>query len=674
MPWKAFLKIIGPVIFIFILSQVDFRALLSVFKDLNLFYFFLAFLFWFFHLLIRIFKWKMLIDVLGERVAFSRLFSMFAKGVFLGIITPGKIGEFYRAKYLAEQTNLSLRKSFATVILDRITDILGAAFIGLLAVLVLIYGLKVKVPQIAGLFLLIIFVLIIYFLVRKKQSANIFSAILKIFLPGPLLEKSQESVGEFFRDLKKFSALLFVKVFLFEVIVYYLFIALANFFLAVSLGFSIPLWYLYLIDPIIALLIVLPISFLGVGTREAGYVFLLAPFNIGLNQAVVFSLMIMFLNILIALPGLILYLFKIKLPFYHRILTIKDAVKSLFISRPKEKIVEYLKNYFDSKYVLLSKSGRQAIKLILESLDLKKGDEVILPSFICQVAEEAVLRAGGRPVFCPIEKGGFNLDFDSLEKLINPKTRVIILVHTFGVPAKVDKFLQLAREHNIVLIEDCAHALGAKYNDVLLGKFGDFAVFSFGFSKNVGGLGGGFILAKDGDNFQKLEKKFLETAKKKSFSFGEYLEVFLMPLVWNRYFYFFFEGLVGTYGKIRRERNSDKEFDSFISDLEARVALQKLKRYQSDLEKRNKNAILYQEELKDFFALAPISPKSEPAFPYFPVLEGEEKYRLLKKKDLPVERLDFMSQPDYFLLPLNYSPEEIRSIIKKIKEVCQKFQ
>ncbi len=306
---KFFIKIIGPILFLYILSRVDFGELGSALKNINPIYFVLALVFWFFHLVLRTFKWKMLVNSLEERVSFSKLLFMFAQGVFWGLVTPGKLGELSRASYLTKSSSLSLRKSFWTVIMDRIIDLLVAAFISLIAVLVLIYSMKVEVPLAVSLFLLIVFLLSVYFLTRKKQSENILKFFLRVIFPSLFQEKTQGIIEEFFEDSKKITCSFFVKLFVFELF-YYFFIAFALFFLALSFGFYFPLWYLYLIDPFISLVAILPISILGLGTRELSYAFLLAPLGIGLSQSVVFSLFVLFFNVLIGFPGLFFYLTK----------------------------------------------------------------------------------------------------------------------------------------------------------------------------------------------------------------------------------------------------------------------------------------------------------------------------------------------------------------------------
>ncbi|MFH1841367.1 MAG: aminotransferase class V-fold PLP-dependent enzyme [Candidatus Nealsonbacteria bacterium] len=373
----------------------------------------------------------------------------------------------------------------------------------------------------------------------------------------------------------------------------------------------------------------------------------------------------------------------LKLPFYNPKTTIKDLVKSFFLKDVQKKLVSFLQNYFKKENIVLLKSARQGIKLALEFLKLEKGEEVITSSFICSVVPEAVVRAGGKPVFCDIEKNGFNMDIKSTRKLVSPRTRAIILSYVFGIPAPVDEFLSLCKEKNLILIEDCAQSFGAKYKNKLLGTFGEFSVFSFGISKNIGGLGGGFLISK---------KKQTKTLKPAPFSFKKQLEFLLIPLVFNKYFYWIFSSFVEKYGDMRRVKGNDKEFVSSILKQEVKIAFLQLKRYKKNMQLRNKNTIIYQQDLKDVFSFIKVLEGGFPAYPYFPVFAPQKIFNILKSKNVPVRRIGFGEldkdakfgsfnflnfnekkiQSNYFLLPLNHSSKEVRNICRKIKQIVKK--
>ncbi|MBI2268284.1 MAG: aminotransferase class I/II-fold pyridoxal phosphate-dependent enzyme [Candidatus Blackburnbacteria bacterium] len=140
-------------------------------------------------------------------------------------------------------------------------------------------------------------------------------------------------------------------------------------------------------------------------------------------------------------------------------------------------------------------SGRSALYLILKSLGVKKDDEVLLQAFTCIAVPNAILWAGAIPVYVDIDET-YNIDPKDLEKKITKKTKAIIVQHTFGILGDVGAIKRIARKNNLVLIEDCAHSLGATFNGKRVGTLGDVAFFSFGRDKILSSVFGGMILVK----------------------------------------------------------------------------------------------------------------------------------------------------------------------------------
>ena len=142
--------------------------------------------------------------------------------------------------------------------------------------------------------------------------------------------------------------------------------------------------------------------------------------------------------------------------------------------------------------------GRDALAAGLRALKVE-GGEVICQAFTCVSVPLAIRAAGATPVFADIDDS-LNLAADSLEKKISSRTRAVILQHTFGVPADLGKILPLLKARGIPLLEDCAHALGARWEGKGVGSFGEAAIFSFGQGKVLAGAGGGvLILAAAGE-------------------------------------------------------------------------------------------------------------------------------------------------------------------------------
>lgn len=139
--------------------------------------------------------------------------------------------------------------------------------------------------------------------------------------------------------------------------------------------------------------------------------------------------------------------------------------------------------------------GRVALYAILSAAGIGDGDEVIVPGFTCSVVPQAVIYTGARPVYADIESRYYALDPEQLASRIGSRVKAIIVQHSYGIPAPMDAILPLARERNLLVIEDCCHALGAKYKGAEVGTFGDAAFFSSQWSKPVStGLGGWAVI------------------------------------------------------------------------------------------------------------------------------------------------------------------------------------
>lgn len=163
--------------------------------------------------------------------------------------------------------------------------------------------------------------------------------------------------------------------------------------------------------------------------------------------------------------------------------------------------------YLGIKYAICVPSGRWGLYYILESLNLEKGDEVIVPAFTYFAVPAAVIKLGLRPVFVDIDPENFNLHVQKIEESITEKTKVVIVTHLCGFVYKLDKIINIARRHNLKVIEDCAQALGAEYKNKKVGSWGDAAYFTFGITKNFTTLGGGMVVTDSDALARALRKK-----------------------------------------------------------------------------------------------------------------------------------------------------------------------
>ena len=155
-----------------------------------------------------------------------------------------------------------------------------------------------------------------------------------------------------------------------------------------------------------------------------------------------------------------------------------------------------------SPYALGVTSGTAALRVALSALNLKNGDEVITQAFTFVATVEAIIESRAKPIITEIDKT-LNMDPIDLEKKITDKTKAIIVVHMLGMPAKMKEISQIAKKHNIKLIEDTAWGCGGYYNDVPLGSCGDIGTFSFDFAKTMTTGEGGMIIFKDLELFEK---------------------------------------------------------------------------------------------------------------------------------------------------------------------------
>jgi len=160
-----------------------------------------------------------------------------------------------------------------------------------------------------------------------------------------------------------------------------------------------------------------------------------------------------------------------------------------------------LAHYHAVPHAVAVSSGTAGLHLALITLGIGEGDEVIVPSFAFIAVANAVLQVRATPIFAEIDSLTLNLDPAAVEQAITPRTRALLVVHTFGVPADMDAFQSIARRHNLVVIEDACEAIGAEFgppsNARRAGSFGNLAVLGFYPNKQLTTGEGGAVLTRD---------------------------------------------------------------------------------------------------------------------------------------------------------------------------------
>ena len=190
---------------------------------------------------------------------------------------------------------------------------------------------------------------------------------------------------------------------------------------------------------------------------------------------------------------------------------IKSAFDRVFESswyikgHENENFEKLFADYCCSKYCVGVGNGLDALMLSLKALGIKSGDEVIVPSNTFIATALAVTYTGATPVFVEPDINTYNINPAKIEEKITEKTRAIIPVHLYGQPCEMDSIMQVAKKHNMYVIEDCAQAHGATYKGRVVGSFGDAAGFSFYPGKNLGALGdAGAVVTNDSKLAEKV--------------------------------------------------------------------------------------------------------------------------------------------------------------------------
>jgi len=152
-------------------------------------------------------------------------------------------------------------------------------------------------------------------------------------------------------------------------------------------------------------------------------------------------------------------------------------------------------DYIGRDHAVGASMARSAFFLLLSAMGLEEGDEIIMPAYNFHVLPLIAKFMGFKPVFVEVEKDTFNIDASLIEEKLTPRTKAILAIHMSGLPCEMDYISDIARKHGLLLIEDCAQALGAEYKGRKAGAWGDAAFYSFDFNKNMPCFLGGMIAA-----------------------------------------------------------------------------------------------------------------------------------------------------------------------------------
>jgi dTDP-4-amino-4,6-dideoxygalactose transaminase len=245
-----------------------------------------------------------------------------------------------------------------------------------------------------------------------------------------------------------------------------------------------------------------------------------------------------------------------------------------FILGPEVKAFEEeMAAYCGTKYAVGVASGTDALHLALLACGIKPGDEVITTPFTFIATAESIAKCGAKPVFADIDLKTYNIDPAQIEYKISKKTKAILPVHLYGQPAAMERILDIARQHNLRVIEDCAQALGAEYKGKKVSSLGDAGCLSFFPSKNLGAYGdGGMVVTSDA--------QIAETVR-----------------------------ILRAHGSKASYQHVTHGFNSRLDALQAAILRAKLKHLDDWIEARRRKATLYTELLSRLDGIEP--PHSE---------------------------------------------------------------
>jgi perosamine synthetase len=226
---------------------------------------------------------------------------------------------------------------------------------------------------------------------------------------------------------------------------------------------------------------------------------------------------------------------------------------------------EMMAEYIGVKYAVAVSSGTSSLHILIKSLNIKSGDEVLVPSFTFAASVNAILYENAKPVFIDIESETYNLDPQDLERKITKKTKAIMGVDVFGHPAEWDMILGIADKYNLKVIDDSCEALGAEYKGKKIGQFGNAACFAFYPNKQITTGEGGIIVTND-ENIAKLARSIRNQGRGEM---GAWLE----------------HEILG--------------YNYRMDEMSAALGVSQLKKLEAFLQKREKVARMYKEKIKD---------------------------------------------------------------------------
>ena len=292
--------------------------------------------------------------------------------------------------------------------------------------------------------------------------------------------------------------------------------------------------------------------------------------------------------------------------------------------------------YLGSEHCVAVANGTDAIEIALKAVGVQNGDEVLVPANTFFATAEAVSNIGAVPVFADIHANYYTIDPSKIEERITPRTKAIIPVHLYGLPAEMDEIAAIAKAHGVKIVEDCAQAHGSTYKGKKVGTFGDAATFSFYPSKNLGAFGdAGAIVTNDGDTAARAR-------------------------------------LIANHGQLEKNRHTIVGRNSRMDGIQAAILSIKLGHLEKWLDARRTNAAVYDRLLEGRLPVPTAPAHSRHTYHLYVVRVPNREAVMSKLKDAGIETsvhyptaVPFMEAYTY----LGYQPDEFPVAFSQMGEL-----
>jgi perosamine synthetase len=326
-------------------------------------------------------------------------------------------------------------------------------------------------------------------------------------------------------------------------------------------------------------------------------------------------------------------------------LNIFELIK-IFCSNGSVKLFERkFSRYFKLKFPLSFSYGRSAIFCFFKAMGIEE-KEIIMPAYTCSVVAHAITKSGNKPKFLDVSLNTFNFNNQDLFKKINKNTAAIILTNTFGVAQNVKEIKKIVKIYEkkfgtkIYIIQDCCHSFDAKYENEKITKYGDMILFSFNISKTITSIFGGITTFNDKKIYQKVkdyrDKNFF---KKNTFAkLKRLIYIFLATIFFNPKLYFityFLQKKTKVLKRLTDDHHLDEkisfphDYNTLLCDLEAKVGLNQLSKYNQIKYKKIEISKFYSNILKKNKKIKILKFNTNNTYSHFPVIV-KNKSKIMK--------------------------------------------